>query len=79
VKSEGKLLITKFEFGGSFGKSLQGDCHEIEVTLNLEFLVTFGTSSGIVCHMLIRDISHDNLMTIFIKIQKMKHAKSCKM
>jgi hypothetical protein len=33
---EGKILVTKFEFGGSFGMSLQGDCHDIEVTPNLE-------------------------------------------
>jgi hypothetical protein len=44
LSPEGKLLVTKFEFGGSFGMSLEGDCHEIEVILNLELLVTFGMS-----------------------------------
>jgi hypothetical protein len=33
-----------FEFGGSFSISLEGDCHEVEVTPNLELLVTFGMS-----------------------------------
>jgi hypothetical protein len=36
VPTEGKFLATKFEFGGSFGVSLEGDCHELEVTPNLE-------------------------------------------
>ncbi len=31
---EGKLLVTNTEFGGSFGISLEGDCHEVEVTPN---------------------------------------------
>jgi hypothetical protein len=44
VKPEGKFILTKFEFGGSFGMSLEGDCHEREVTPNLEFLVIFGMS-----------------------------------
>jgi hypothetical protein len=34
-KPEGKFLVTKFEFGGSFGMSLEGDCHEVEGTPNL--------------------------------------------
>ncbi len=42
---EGKILVAKFEFDGSFGK-LEGDCHKLEVTLNLELLVTFGMSFG---------------------------------
>jgi hypothetical protein len=29
----GKFLVTQFEFGGSFGMSLEGDCHEVDVTL----------------------------------------------
>jgi hypothetical protein len=28
----------------SFGMSLEGDCHEVEITPNLELLVTFGMS-----------------------------------
>jgi hypothetical protein len=47
---EGKFLVTKFEFGGSFGMSLEGGCHEVEVTPNLELLVTFGMSLEGVCH-----------------------------
>ncbi len=43
-------MVTKFEFGGSFGMSLKGDCHEVEVTPNLELLVTFGISLEGVCH-----------------------------
>jgi hypothetical protein len=42
--SEAKFLVTKFEFGGSFGMSLEGDFHDIEVTHILELFVTFGTS-----------------------------------
>ncbi len=49
-RSEAKFLVTKFEFGGSFGTSLEGDCHEVEVTPNLELLVTFGMSLERVCH-----------------------------
>jgi hypothetical protein len=30
--------------------SLEGDCHKVEVTPNLEFLVTFGMSLEGVCH-----------------------------
>jgi hypothetical protein len=47
---EGKFIVAKFEFGGSFGMSLEGDCHEVEVTPNLEVLVTFGRSFEGVCH-----------------------------
>jgi hypothetical protein len=38
--SEGKLFVTEFELRGSFGMSLEGECHEVEVTLNFELLVT---------------------------------------
>jgi hypothetical protein len=34
----------------SFGMILEGDCHEVEVTPNLELLVTFGMSLEGVCH-----------------------------
>jgi hypothetical protein len=30
--------------------SLEGNCHEVEVTPNLEFLVIFGMSLEGVCH-----------------------------
>jgi hypothetical protein len=39
-----KFLVTKIEFGGIFGMSLEGACHEVEVTPNLELLFTFGMS-----------------------------------
>jgi hypothetical protein len=47
---EGKFLVTKYEFGGSFGMSLEGDCHEVDVTPNLDLLFTFGMSLEKVCH-----------------------------
>jgi hypothetical protein len=50
VSSEGKFLVAKFEFGGSFGMSLEGNCREVEVTPNLELLVTFGMSLEGVFH-----------------------------
>jgi hypothetical protein len=34
--TESKFLVTKFEFGWCFGMSLEGDCHEVEATPNLE-------------------------------------------
>jgi hypothetical protein len=51
-KSEGKFLVTLFEFGGSLSMSLEGDCHEVEVTPNLESLTltTFGMSLDRVCN-----------------------------
>jgi hypothetical protein len=52
LRSEGKFLVTKFEFRGSLGMSLEGDCHEVEVTLNSELLVTFGMSLEGVCYVL---------------------------
>jgi hypothetical protein len=48
-----KFSVTKFEFGGSFGMSLERNCHEVEVTPNLELLVTFGMSLEAVCHELL--------------------------
>jgi hypothetical protein len=51
--STGKFLITKFEFGGNFGISLEGDWHEVEVTPNLELLVDFGMSLERVYHELL--------------------------
>ncbi len=47
---KGKFLVAKFEFGGSFGMSLEVDCHEVEVTSNLKLLVTFGMSLEGICH-----------------------------
>ncbi len=48
--SECKFLVAKFEFGGSFSVSLEGDCYKVEVTPNLELLVNFGMSWEGVCH-----------------------------
>jgi hypothetical protein len=42
--------VAKFEFGGSFGMSLEGDGHEVELTPNLELLVTFCMRLELVCH-----------------------------
>jgi hypothetical protein len=39
-----QILGTKFEFGGSFGMSLEGDCREAEVIPSSELLVIFGMS-----------------------------------
>ncbi len=50
LSTEGKFLIAKFEFGESFGMSLERDCHEVEVTPTLELLVTFDMSLEGVCH-----------------------------
>jgi hypothetical protein len=47
---EGKLSVTKFEFWGSFGMTLEGDCHKVQVTPYLELLVTFGVSLEGVIH-----------------------------
>jgi hypothetical protein len=50
TRPEGKFLVTKFKFGGSFGMSLQGDSREGQITPTLELLVTFGMSLEGVCH-----------------------------
>ncbi len=50
---EGKLLFAEFELGGRLCKSWEGDCPEIEVTPNLELLVTFGLSLKGVYHELV--------------------------
>jgi hypothetical protein len=42
--AEGEFLVIKFDFGGTFGMSLEGNFHEFQVTPNLELLVTFGMS-----------------------------------
>jgi hypothetical protein len=47
---EGKFLVIKFELGGSFGMSLRGDYHKVEVTPNLELLVTSGVRLEGVCY-----------------------------
>ncbi len=47
---EGKFLVTKCEFGVSFGMSLEGDCDEVKVTPNLELMVTFDMNLEGVCH-----------------------------
>jgi arginine decarboxylase-like protein len=37
INSEGKLLLNKFEFGGGFGMSFEGECYELEVSVNFNF------------------------------------------
>ncbi len=37
--------------------SLEGDCHEVEVTPNLKLLVTFGMSLERVCHELLHNFT----------------------
>jgi hypothetical protein len=41
---EDKFLVTKFEFGWSFGTILEVNCIEVKVTPNLKLLVTFSMS-----------------------------------
>ena len=53
-----------------FGLSLEGDCVEVEVTPNLEFLVTFGLSLEGGCVELVGDdISLNNLGTTSVQSQ----------
>jgi hypothetical protein len=61
VRSEGKFLVIKFEFGGSFGISLEGDYHELVVTSNLVLLVTFSMSLEGVCQELYTEF-HCNII-----------------
>jgi hypothetical protein len=44
ISMKGIFLVTKFEFGGSFGMSSEGDCHKVEFTPYFGLLVTFGMS-----------------------------------
>jgi hypothetical protein len=44
MKPDGRFLVSKFEFGGSFDMSLEGESCEVEVTPNLELLAAFGMS-----------------------------------
>jgi hypothetical protein len=32
-----KFVATKYELGGSFGKSFKGDCYELGITPNFKF------------------------------------------
>jgi hypothetical protein len=45
-----QILSPKLVFGECFGMRLEGDCHEVEVTSNLELLITFGMSLEGVCY-----------------------------
>jgi hypothetical protein len=47
--SKGKFLLTKFVFGGSFGMSLERNCHDLEFTPDSEWLFTFGMNLVGVC------------------------------
>ncbi len=44
------IFSRKFGFERSFVMSLEEDYHEVEVTPNLELVVTFGMSFEGVCH-----------------------------
>jgi hypothetical protein len=46
VWTEGEFLVTKFEFAERFSMSLEGDCHEVKVTPNLEFFSHFWYEFG---------------------------------
>ena len=46
----GQILVTQFEFEDSFGSSLEGDCPEMDVTPNLELLVTLVMNLTGVCN-----------------------------
>jgi hypothetical protein len=46
------IFFAKLEIGGSFVMSLEGECHEVKLTPNLESLVTFGMSLEGVYHKL---------------------------
>jgi hypothetical protein len=63
--TRGQFFSAKFEFGGSFGMSLEGDCHKVEDTPNLELLLTFGMSSEGVCHVLYT-LFHDKTTSSFL-------------
>jgi hypothetical protein len=43
---EGEFFVIKFEFGGTFGMSLEGDCHEVEVTPNFGIVSHFWYELG---------------------------------
>jgi hypothetical protein len=45
VIPEGNFLLAKFELGGSFCRSFQGECHCFEVTPNLELFFIFESFS----------------------------------
>jgi hypothetical protein len=55
---KGKFLVAEFEFEGSLDMSLEGDCHELEVTPNLELLVIFGMKLEGVSHELDKLVSN---------------------
>jgi hypothetical protein len=64
IEPAGKFLDNKFEPGGSSGMSLEGDGHELKVTLKVEFGVFshFWYEFGRVCHEL-HETSHHKLKT----------------
>ncbi len=68
---EGKFLVIKFELEGSFGRSLEGDCHEVEVTLNLELLITIGISLG----ELVMSCKHNFTISLYLIWKQPKNHK----
>jgi hypothetical protein len=50
IRAHGAKIKKKYQrIGGSFGMSLEGDCNEVEVTPNLQLLVSPGMSLEGVC------------------------------
>jgi hypothetical protein len=67
-------LVDKFEFRGSFGMSLEGDCHEVEVTPDLELLVTFGMSLKGVCNELYTQLHYKLIPNLDVTKNSLKKA-----
>jgi hypothetical protein len=76
MSPEGKFLVLKFEFGGSFDMSLEGDCQKVEVTPNLELLVTFGRSLEGVCHELYTQFHYRLIPNLEVTKNSLKKAPS---
>jgi hypothetical protein len=56
--------------------SVEGDCHKVEVTPNLELLVTFGMSSEEVCHALYTKFHYKLMHNLEVTKNSWKRASS---
>jgi hypothetical protein len=56
--------------------SLEGDCHEVKVTPNLELLVTFGMSLEGVCHELYTEFHYKLIPNLKVTKNSLKKAHS---
>jgi hypothetical protein len=56
--------------------SLEGECHEVEVTPNLELLVTFGLSLERVCHELYAKFYYKLIHNLEVTKNSLKKAAS---